>query len=549
MSRKTTLSVGYQILNVSVASPLTLRFLQSTDTQADGTDTILSTVQITNAADLTVASHTLTFTIGTQVLLPGVGKPEVGSDYYILAVADPTNTISESDSDPLNEDNTVAFAGAYATGTTIHLHGGSAADAVTLTYPSAISGTVSVGLSGSISATYTYVYNSTAQFRMRTHGGNDTVSVVNSSNLTARPMFELGGDGDDVLNGASGADTLNGGAGDDTLSGKLGNDSLDGGSGLNTLVETGNVSFTLTNASVTGIGIDKLANLQVANLTGGIGNNTFTVSGWTGAGSFVGGGGTGDAIVATKNSDFTLSNARLQTGDGMNVALAGFSKATLTGGVDNNTFTVSAWTGTGALTGGLGTDQLVVTRDANMTLTNSSLVTAGFGTLMLSSIETANLTGGDSANKLIANAFTLGSVTLQGGDGDDVLVGGSQNDSLIGGSGRDLLIGGLGADTLGGEAGDDILIGGKCTLSGNVTALNAIMAEWTSAKSYATRVANLSKGGGANGSTKLNSASVQNDSSAADQLNGNSETDWFFQSAGDILVDFNAGIGELKTAI
>ena len=65
----------------------------------------------------------------------------------------------------------------------------------------------------------------------------------------------------------------------------------------------------------------------------------------------------------------------------------------------------------------------------------------------------------------------------------------------------------------------------------------------------ATRVANLSNGGGANGSTKLNSASIQNDSSAADRVNGGSENDWFIQSAGDVLADFDAEVDELKTTI
>ena len=111
------------------------------------------------------------------------------------------------------------------------------------------------------------------------------------------------------------------------------------------------------------------------------------------------------------------------------------------------------------------------------------------------------------------------------------------------------MIGGLGADTLGGETGDDILIGGTSSLSSNVAALNAVMAEWTSANSYATRVANLRNGGGANGSTKLNSMTIQNDSSAADRLTGASELDWFFQSSADVLVDFKAGVGELKAAI
>ena len=52
------------------------------------------------------------------------------------------------------------------------------------------------------------------------------------------------------------------------------------------------------------------------------------------------------------------------------------------------------------------------------------------------------------------------SVTLEGGDGNDLLVGGGGNDLLDGGAGNDILIGGRGRDTLFGAEGDDILIGG-----------------------------------------------------------------------------------------
>ena len=75
------------------------------------------------------------------------------------------------------------------------------------------------------------------------------------------------------------------------------------------------------------------------------------------------------------------------------------------------------------------------------------------------------------------------------------------------------------------------------------------MAEWSSANNYASRVFNLFNGGGANGATVLNNLTVQNDSSAADRLTGGSEIDWFFQSSNDVFVDFNAGVGEMKTAI
>lgn len=548
---KTTLTVNYEIQNTAVTGPVTLRFVQSADATFSAGDTTLSTVTISNAADLTVGSHTKTFTIGTltgQVKLPGAGATEPTSDYFILAVADPTNTITEADSDPLNEDNTVAFVGAYSTTKTILIHGGAADDVLTLTYPTVSSGNVTIALSGSLSASYSIAYGSTAAFRLRTHGGNDTVNVVTSS-LTARPMFELGGEGDDVLVGAGGADTLIGGAGNDTLTGKLGNDSLDGGAGSNTLIESGNVSFTLTNTSLSGVGTDKLANLQVANLTGGASNNTFTVSGWTGSGSFAGGGGTSDMLVATKNANFVLDATALSSSDGLSLSHSGFTLAKLTGGASNNTFTIGTWIGAATLSGSSGTDLLIVSRNADMTLTNSSLVSAGFGTLTLSAVETATLSGGAGNNLLRANAFTAGSVTLNGGDGDDVLVGGSKNDVLNGGIGRDVLIAGTGADTLDGGADDDLLIGGTSTLAGTPAALTAIRNEWTSGNSYATRVANLINGGGANGTTKLNSTTVKNDSSVADRLTGSSELDWFFQSASDLLVDFNAGLGEIKTPI
>ena len=52
------------------------------------------------------------------------------------------------------------------------------------------------------------------------------------------------------------------------------------------------------------------------------------------------------------------------------------------------------------------------------------------------------------------------SVTLVGGNGDDVLVGGSGDDLLKGGKGDDVLDGGAGADVLKGGKGDDVLMGG-----------------------------------------------------------------------------------------
>lgn len=366
--------------------------------------------------------------------------------------------------------------------------------------------------------------------------GNDTLIGSNLSDQL------LGGAGEDSLNGQYGNDLLNGGTENDMLTGGFGNDTLTGGDGTDILVETYNTSFNLSNTSLIGLGTDTLAGLEDAHLTGGVNSNTFTVTSWTGMGTFVGGGAF-DTLAVTKDGNFMLTDTSLVTSDGMNLTLAGFVRANLTGGVGNNVFEVSAWHGAGTIRGEGGLlDRIEVTRDTDLTLTNGTLASAagsGFATLGLVGIETANLVGGASANKLIARAFTLGSVTLTGGGGNDVLIGGSGNDSLIGGAGRDLLIGGAGKDTLNGNADDDILIGGTSTHSSNLTALNAIMAEWGSlARDYDTRVTNLRDVGvGVGHSIKLKNTTVQNDAGAADSLNElvGAGADWFFKSANDVL--------------
>jgi titin len=140
-----------------------------------------------------------------------------------------------------------------------------------------------------------------------------------------------------------------------------------------------------------------------------------------------------------------------------------------------------------------------------------------------------------------------GNDRLQGGAGHDVLLGGAGNDTLHGGLGLDLLIGGLGADDLVGNADGDLLIAGTTAHDANEAALCAIMAEWTSARDYATRVANLrgtGSGPRANGSYFLNATTVFDDG-AVDRLTGSSGQDWIFANIADggVLDDITGVLG------
>lgn len=108
-----------------------------------------------------------------------------------------------------------------------------------------------------------------------------------------------------------------------------------------------------------------------------------------------------------------------------------------------------------------------------------------------------------------------------------------------------MLIGGTGADRLVGDADDDILIAGYTLYDINQMTLAAVMAEWTSTRSYSQRVANISSRtiAGADDSKFDNRANVDYflmadganrtvlDDNAVDLLTGSSGQDWFLFNA------------------
>jgi hypothetical protein len=130
-----------------------------------------------------------------------------------------------------------------------------------------------------------------------------------------------------------------------------------------------------------------------------------------------------------------------------------------------------------------------------------------------------------------------GNDRLKGGGGNDVIIGGEGDDLLMGGGGRDIIIGGRGADRIIGDADDDILVGGRTVYDANEVALAAILAEWTSTRSYSARVANISNGtiagagsptgNGLNLGYYLIADYTVIDDDASDILTGSSGLDWY----------------------
>lgn len=247
-------------------------------------------------------------------------------------------------------------------------------------------------------------------------GGNDLligsrgsdVLTGNGGNDTAR-----GGDGSDRLFGGSGKDRLFGddgndkvfgqGGSGDRLSGGLGDDTLHGGGGADRIDESGDADLTLTNTSLTGLGTDVLRSIERAMLTGGEGDNTIDVSGFSSDRQITVRGAAGnDSIIGSVGAD------NLTGGDGDD---------TINGNDGNDILRGSA--GNDVLNGGDGAD---------------------------------GISGGADNDDITAGN---GNDIVYAGSGMDIVRGGDNDDTLFGGAGADIVDGELGTDQVAGGSGDD----------------------------------------------------------------------------------------------
>ncbi len=402
---------GFQMLTISYeitgqpSAPFDIEVYRSANRIIDGGDELLDTVSITDAADLTVGTHTLTYEIGSgagKLALPGAGIAETSEDYRLL-FTDGTGVAH--------------FSGVYhAADGSVFVHGTEQDDRVAIG-----TGSLTVSLNG---MTYTYDEVDVSDVRVRTHNGDDYLRTVAD---VATSVFFRGGRGNDTGIGGSaidrffgglGADVLSGLGDEDWLRGEAGDDLIYGGDAFDRIF--GGLGSDTVRA---GDGDDRIYGGSGDDLLSGDSGNDL-IDGGDGDDKLFGGGGL-DTLSGMAGNDMInggADNDRIYGGDGND---------TLSGTAGND------W-----INGGIGED----------------VIYGGIGDDTLSGLDGDDVIRGGAGNDRQYGGG--GNDTLLGGDGDDVLIGDDGNDRLEGHAGRDALFGLLGDDLLSGGLGLDTLFGG-----------------------------------------------------------------------------------------
>jgi Ca2+-binding RTX toxin-like protein len=230
-------------------------------------------------------------------------------------------------------------------------------------------------------------------------------------------------------------------------------------------------------------------------------------------------------------SDRVALPAWLHGGEGSDTLRGTREEDVLIGGAGNDV--IDAGAGIDHVDGGDGDDRLLGAAGADILMggAGDDTIQAGSDNDWVDGNSGDDvITGGSGHDTLFGGA---GLDRVNGGDGRDLALGGEGDDTLTGGLGRDLLIGGLGGDSVSGSGGD-ILIAGTTAFDGNPEALEAILAEWSSGRSYTARSANLTGNGSGlrvNGNFFLKVSgpdATAFDDPSVDLLKGTAGSDWYF---------------------
>ncbi|MDB5357607.1 MAG: hypothetical protein JWN24_4060 [Phycisphaerales bacterium] len=345
-------------------------------------------------------------------------------------------------------------------------------------------------------------------------------------------------------------ENLTGGPGNDTFAFQPGGSvagNVDGGGGTNTLDDSAlpgpitvnlqtstapgiggtfaNISNFIGSASAgdTLIGPDAATNWQITaanagsagsdtfssfeNLTGGAGNDSFAfLPGGGVSGNIDGGGGTNTLDYSALSGPITV-NLQTHAAPGIGGTFTNISNFVGSAGSDSliGPDATTTWAITGAnsgsvagntfssfenLIGGSGDDTFALYDGGSLSGKVDGM--GGNNTLDYSyySLNVIVNLALNTATGYAGGAFNINGII--GGAGNNMFIGNSAPNFFTGGSGRNILIGGGGADVLKGGGGDSILIADATIYDTNMTALNAVFAEWTRTDlSFEQRVADL----------------------------------------------------------
>jgi Ca2+-binding RTX toxin-like protein len=292
------------------------------------------------------------------------------------------------------------------------------------------------------------------------NGGDDRFSAT--GNLAALIKLTVdGGAGNDTLLGGNGDDVLLGGDANDFIDGNQGNDvaflgagddsfQWDPGDGSDTIEGQDGTDTMLFNGSNVSENMEVSANGSRVRFVRNVGNITMDLNGLESIVAKTLGGA--DNLVVDDLAGTDVANVQADLAGG--------------GGGDDAAPDNVVVNGTNA-----DDDVLTVTgAGPNAQVTGLSAVVSVTGASAANDRLTVNSLGGDDvidASRVAAGSILL---TLNGGDGDDVLIGGAGDDVLSGGAGDDVLIGGSGNDTLDGGPGDNIVLDSATSVVASATA-------------------------------------------------------------------------------
>ncbi|MCJ2182867.1 calcium-binding protein [Novosphingobium sp. 1949] len=317
-------------------------------------------------------------------------------------------------------------AAPLANGASLSLDGGAGSDSLAVNFGALTSVSFVVGAGGAI-ASNLGSYTGFEVFDITLGGGTNSVTTA---------------DGNDVVRSTGGTDTIATGAGDDTIATTLGTQTIDAGSGTDTwnadesagTVGRAHVFSALGSSS----GATTVAGIEYAYVTGGSGDDSYSVDGTLGYTSIYDAGGTDSLSVDLSASDTANTWNYVYSGDDLSfygsvetVWYSGIEDLSIQLGSGNDYLFLDATPlANGAslsLDGGAGSDSL--TLDLTR-LSAASFIVAGDGTI---SSDIGSYAGFEQFNVMLGD----GTYAVRTGDGDDYITTHLGTQTIDAGSGTD----------------------------------------------------------------------------------------------------------------